>query len=124
MAPSLTTLRKSLTDEQARAIRGLLTGKRDPMTFENVQKWVAQCYNMPSAAELIMEAANEVLGGFGVECIRGRYVDRYHMDIQAVYVNMGDTYDLTLLLDHETGRYCLTSVGDWFEANERRRELL
>ena len=38
------------------------------------------------------------------------------------YVNMGDTYDSTLIFDHKKGRFCVTSVGDIIESNMRRFE--
>jgi hypothetical protein len=66
---------------------------------------------------------NDVLGGHGIEVIHGRYIDRYHQDIQAEYVNMGNTYDTTVLHDNETGRIHVTSWGDWFERHEKQREL-
>lgn len=123
MAVSLKRLRQFWPDETARQIRGLITGQINPENYASVQNWVGQCFNRPSSAELVLEALNEVMGGFGVEAIRGRWVDSYHCDIQAVYVNMGDTYDITIFLDHETGNYVLTSYGDWIERNEKRREL-
>jgi hypothetical protein len=33
------------------------------------------------------------------------------------YVNMGDTYDTTLLYDHKTGRF---SVGSWGDIVEKQ----
>lgn len=123
-APSLNTLRQFFDEPQARRLRRLMTGKAKPREYGSVAGWVAQCYNPPSDAELIMAALNEELDGFGVEPIRGRYVDSYHQDIQAAYVNQGDTYALTILLDHETGNYRLTGWGDWAETHERTRELV
>lgn len=103
-APSIATLRKFFPAEQAKRLRSLMTGSSDN--------------------EQIMEAVNEELDGDGIEVIRGRYVDGYHQDIQAAYVNMGDTYDLTILLDHETDTFRLTSWGDWVETHDRSRELV
>lgn len=120
-------MKKRLTETYganiASKILRLIQGKSDHRTFPSVQKWLAQCHNEPARPELIMEAINELTGGHGVEAIRGRYVSRYYQDIQAVYVNQGDTYDSTILLDNETGRYMLTSWGDWYERNEKRRQL-
>jgi hypothetical protein len=68
-----------------------------------------------------MDEANRLIGGHGVEAIRieGAHVDNYHFDIVATYVNMGDPYVATLLHESETGRFLLTTWGDWVEANER-----
>jgi len=102
----------------------LLSGKLDPETFGSVEDWVRQCFNRPSGDELVMEAANEILGGFGVEGIQieGAWVDSHHFDIVASYVNMGDTYDATLVLDHETGEYLWTSWGDYVEGYEQEQD--
>ena len=123
MNPSQKKLQEAFGIEEGRKIRRLLTGQDNPETYQAVSKWVAQCYNKPSDDELIMEAINEIIDGFGTEAIRGRYIDSYHQDIQAAFVNMGDTYTTTILLDHETGRYQITSWGDWVERNEKRRGM-
>ena len=121
--PSIKTLKTRLGVDEAtaRTLLDLMRGDADPAEF--CGRWIAQCHNMPSDNELIMAAIDSVLGTFGVEAIRGRHVDNYHYDIQACYCNAGDTYDATILMDNETGNFHATSWGDWFEANERRREL-
>ncbi len=60
------------------------------------------------------------LGGHGVEAIRvvGAHAGNYYGDIIATYVNMGDTYDLTLVHDSENNSFHLTSYGDWVQAYE------
>lgn len=123
-APSLNTLRKFFGEPQARRLRRLMKGKADPCDYDSVAGWIRRCHNPPSDAELIMAALNEELEGEGVEPIRGRYVDSYHQEIQAAYVNQGDTYALTILLDHETENYLLTSWGDWVETHEKTRQLV
>lgn len=71
-------------------------------------------------AEEVMQRANELLGGHGVEAIRveGAYVDNYHFDIVATYVNMGDTYNGTIVHDSENNSFHLTTYGDWLEQYE------
>ena len=63
-----------------------------------------------------MDQADSILGGSGVERIassNGRAV--------AYYVNMGDTYDTTLVYQKApTARFFVGSWGDWLEAQERR----
>ena len=62
-----------------------------------------------------MHAANEVIGGHGVEaleCEHGPHGPR--MEPHAVYINMGDTYITTLIREH-TGRYIVSSWGDYVE---------
>lgn len=70
--------------------------------------------------EAVMRYANELIDAHGVEALRqeGAYVDRYHFDIIATYVNMGDPYVLTLLYDSENHAFLLTSYGGFLEAWE------
>jgi len=72
-------------------------------------------------AQEVLEEVNRVIDAHGVEAIRieGAYIDGYYFDIVATYVNTGDTYSATLLHESATGRFVLTTWGDWFEANER-----
>ena len=124
MKVKLKTLRRYWDEETSEKILRLLDGTDEPTSYETVEAWVRRCYNRPSDAELIGKALNEILDGCGVEAIRGRYVDSYHIDIQAVFIELGDSYDATLLLDHETGDWTVTSWGDWVEQNEKERELI
>ena len=123
-APSLKVLVKFFPLEQARKLRALMDGSADPLDYPGVKAWVGQCFNRPRDCELVMAAINEELGGFGVEVIRGRFVDSFYQDIQAEYANLGDTYDITILRDNETGRFHLTTFGDWVERYEKQRELV
>ena len=71
-----------------------------------------------------LELASEILGAYGVEAIRGDYhVNNYYDDIVALYVNTGDTYNATLLYVTDTGRFLLTTFGDWVEKNERKYRI-
>ena len=103
--------------DRAYEIINLVSGHGDPEIYDSVRFWVNQCYNKPSHEEMVMCALNEILEGYGVEAIRDEdaWIDNFHMDIVAVYVNMGDTYTTTILLDHEENKYIITSYGDWIE---------
>ena len=70
------------------------------------------------SVDAAIELTNQLIGGHGVEAINGddAYVDSYYHDIVALYVNMGDTYNLTLL-----GKFYVTTWGDWVETQERSR---
>lgn len=89
-------------------------------SFEANEKWIKQCFNRPSDNELAMNALNELLEGHGVEPIRleGAYVNRYYDNIIASYVNMGDTYITTIVFDHVSQSYLITSWGDFYESAE------
>ena len=122
MIPGAKTLDRAFPGH-GRELRALLAGTRKPTDYPATRAWVDRCYHAPSRAEQVMFAANELVNGYGTEVIRGRYVNDYHGDIQAEYVNLGDPYILTLLHDHETSRYHIVCWGDWVEANERKRQL-
>ena len=63
----------------------------------------------------MMEEANELLYGHGVEYIRSR-----NGKVDVYYVNRGDTYSTTLLLDIGQDRVKIGSWGDIVESEERR----
>jgi hypothetical protein len=86
--------------------------------FPQTCRWLNSCYHPPRTIELILEALNELLGGHGVEAIQHEeiYVDRYHGNIVASYINTGDTYSPTILLDHIKNRWRLTTWGDFYES--------
>ena len=68
----------------------------------------------PAAA---LDLVNKVIRGFGVEAVRGEgyEVDRYYYDCIALYVNTGDTYNVTVLYDTERNKFYVTSWGEWYE---------
>ena len=66
----------------------------------------------------IMNELNEILGGYGVEAIRtedGEWIDNYHHDIVAEYVNMGDMYVTTVVHDCRTGEFIVIDWASWME---------
>lgn len=101
-------------------IRGRVSPEAHLRRFPRTAEWLRQCYHAPRASEVKLAALDELLGAYGVEALRveGAWVDRYHGDIVASYLNLGDTYATTLLLDHERQRWRLTSWGDFYEARE------
>lgn len=103
--------------EAARVAAGLLNGDLDPESIDAVGDWISQCYHKPRHDALVMFALNHVFDCHGVEPVRleGEWVDSYHGDIVATYINTGDTYASTIVLDSESGEYLLTSYGDYVE---------
>jgi hypothetical protein len=74
--------------------------------------------------ECRMSALNELLLTHGVEAIRtSEHIDRYHFDIRASYLNTGDTYNTTILLDHRDSKWLLTSWGDFVESLEGKKAM-
>lgn len=63
----------------------------------------------------MMTEANGLLEGHGVEHIRSR-----NGRAEAYYVNMGDTYNATILLDIHKNRVEATDWGSWVEKEERQ----
>lgn len=67
-----------------------------------------------------MKRMDELLGGYGVEALRGEWKNGYWGDVVATYINFGDTYDTTIVC-LRTGssrwdcRYMITSYGDFVE---------
>jgi len=71
-----------------------------------------------------MEAANEILDGHGVEGARGEGANlgKYWRDTILLYVNMGDTYDATILFDPDEEEFSIGSWGDFIEEWEQEEE--
>ena len=68
-------------------------------------------YDLPDVA---LHVIDKLLGGFGVEAVGGDMeVSSYSPDM--AYVNTGDTYSPTVVYDYGSGRFSLTSWGDWVE---------
>jgi len=106
---------KGIEPWQAYILALLEDGELNPDGFPSVKKWVAQCYNEPWDCERRMEAANEIIGGHGVEGLG--FVDDCAYG-KASYVNLGDTYDTTLLYDHGEDEFVVCSWGSWYESKE------
>lgn len=69
------------------------------------------------AVDVLMEQANIELKGYGVEALSDEkaHVDSYYRNAIALYVNMGDTYDFTVVFDTEFNKFIATSWGDFYE---------
>ncbi len=76
------------------------------------------------AVDDAMDAANDVLDGYGVEAVQGEGADlgRYWRDTIALYVNLGDTYDTTILFDTDREEFLIGSWGDFLEDWEKGSE--
>lgn len=77
----------------------------------------------PELIERALQAASELIGGFGVEALQpeNAHVDEYWFSTVALYVNMGDAYAKTILYDTENGTFEIGSWGDFIEAWELER---
>lgn len=76
-----------------------------------------------------LEAIDKLLGTFGTEAIRGEWQNGYWCDIVAAYCNTGDIYALTVLHVRgetswdESGRFIISSMGDFVERNESKLQI-
>ena len=79
---------------------------------------IDQYPNSPQAATSRgMKQADKILNGFGIEGFASN--DSYiSPDYGLDYVNLGDTYDLTVC--HDGNRFFIGSWGDWLERMERK----
>lgn len=89
--------------------------------FQSVQQLRKQCYNKPDTIQEKLTVLNELMRGHGIEPIQVSeelYQDSYYGNVIGEYINLGDTYTLTIVyntIDHE---FEVTSWGDYFEAKK------
>jgi hypothetical protein len=114
MIPSVKTLmnRLGLDFEKAKRIRWIMEQTRVPALTARYQSLT----HTGTVAEAAMQAINEELGLYGVECIRdGNMWERYWCDHCLMYANTGETYTPTILYETQTGRFIVTDLGTWLE---------
>lgn len=78
--------------------------------------------------DIRMKRMDELLGGCGVEALRGNWENGYWGDVVATYINFGDSYDTTIIcLRTGSGlasrfdcRYFISSYGDFVERYGKR----
>jgi hypothetical protein len=103
----------------------------DPSRFDlkknqlkDLSKRLYAAEGRPKAVDRVLGEANDLLSGFGVEAVRGNYhVDNHYYEIVGLYVNMGDTYNATILYDTDRQKFYVTSWGDWVEQNQERYQI-
>jgi hypothetical protein len=105
-------------------MRGRIDPLSHPRRFPNTCKWIGACYNTPRRSEIKLSALDELLRTYGVEPINDEntFVDSYYGSIIASYLNVGETYMPTILLDHVHSRWRLTSWGDFYESRVQNSE--
>lgn len=93
--------------------------------FKSVQHLRKQCYNPPDRITEQMEVLNELIDGFGIESIS--FDDYWHSNYWGnaigVYVNLGDTYILTIIYNVIDEQFEFTSWGDYYESKEKEIRL-
>lgn len=98
-------------------------GHDAPRESVRIARMIAGVRGNADRADKVLEEVNRLIDGHGVEPIRDENAnDRYYGDVVALYVNMGDTYETTLLYDTGEHEFHVTSWGDWYEAYEAEQE--
>ena len=99
-APSIKQLNSALglMPGQAEQIRGLIHGTYGKRCAQVAMKLIAEL----------------IPGSFGCETISGTEQEEAGWPI-AEYVNMGDTYYMTILYNYQEGTFSLTTMGDFVE---------
>ena len=87
--------------------------------LQEIRKICGFGYRKDSRAEECMQELNRLIGGYGVQNIRGDYVNGFWQDTVMLYVNMGDTYSTTVVFDTQRRRFYVTSYGDYVEFLQR-----
>lgn len=107
----------------------VLNGQLHPCDASpRTRAWKNSCYNDPSNHELILSAANELLGGYGVEGLPIDDAPNYTdggtgMCPPFSYVNNGDSYTATLARDHRASAWVVASWADLLEEYEKENNL-
>lgn len=110
----------SIDHDTAAKVIAIVREQAKPDEVPATAAWIQQCFHRPSESELKMHALNSILGLFGSEPIwGGGSITRP----AAEYLNTGDTYGATIVLDYVAGRFRLSTMGDFVERFERRYGL-
>lgn len=112
--PSEKRLKEAFPQCDPKLIRALLTGKVDLMTSKAARDRHIQAYNPHRPYVYALEALNEHLGAYGVEYVAHKD-DTFTVSFGFEYLNFGDTYDTTLILDLKSGKWSIGSYGDKIE---------
>lgn len=70
----------------------------------------------------VLEMANTTLHGHGVEEISGFRNSPNNMMTVAYYVNMGDTYNATIIYDCLVDKFYVGTYGDWIEWRQENKD--
>lgn len=110
-----------MTPELAKEMHLLMKGLVDVDAYPEAQRRTAECYHKPEWVDRVMHVLDGMLHGYGVEAINEVH-ESYFEFTGIEYVNMGDTYALTVMYDHRSGSWRVQSWGDAVENAPRRFE--
>lgn len=132
MCPSAATLEKDfgISRKAANQIRALCKAADEPEKLEELinkhhpsaERYVRSMYSDPYRSGMwrrtvILHAINDLVDGHGVEALGSSsgFGDAPPYE----YINMGDTYDLTLIYKRDTDRLFAGTWGDLVERNPK-----
>lgn len=83
-------------------------------------RYYMKAANTHKNIDIALDEINKTLNGYGVEVLTDNGWDKYYANAGVLYVNMGDTYTLTVCYDTRKDRWLITSWGDLVEGNPKR----
>lgn len=96
------------------SVKTLLRIRNERITAQALRSKL-DCYRLLGpewTADVTLDACNRVLGGYGVEAIFGPDSCTWPV---LLYINLGDTYDTTLLYEPAKDRFSVGCWGDYVE---------
>ena len=92
--------------------------------YDQILDVIMNDYHSFRDANDVLEKINKIIGGYGVEAVKDEdaFVDKYWFDCIAIYINMSDTYIMTILYDTENEKFECTSWGDFYENYQNQKE--
>jgi hypothetical protein len=95
---------KHITQSDARALKAAIEG----------------CGPHGSNIQNTMSTANNLIGGNGVKVVHGEDRDIWYGDAIALFVDMGASYNMSVVYDTWRKQFFVMSIGDWVEGAEAR----
>lgn len=113
---SFKTLEKAFPGK-GQEIRDLLTKKKKTTEYKTVNDWISKCLFPPGYTERAEVALNEILEGYGTEAV----FSNENLTVPSFsYINLGDTYSVTMIRDYDREKWVVGSWGDFLEYKESK----
>jgi hypothetical protein len=120
--PSVKTLETVTDHEKALTLRRLLAGELNPDNLAPIPDWDRYYNRYEKKVDAILDAATEMLRGYGVEALNDGGGRHYYLSIACLFVNKGGSGDPTILYDTDADRFFVSCVGDVVAKDKRFAE--